>query len=662
MTFVLLHRARFAIGAEVLLELESSSGQGAESPAIDIPRLLSAELEVGGDSVGSFGAPPMCWREGLALFERFQLREDTEYFLDITVPLSLEEAKRRASLSPTWPLKPSLSSVFRRDPTRRWREAESNGDRYTTVTGHLSLRSHAGILDLSTEVGGEFRAEVVCRKLGYFEEFKALLDSLAEKAAELLLAYEAPVSLTFEVSPDEAMSDAALYFLMRYVMAPGQLPAAVAQILSSPHSILRERTATVSIEEVEDIDADALIGEIEVSALARGGPLARLFCGHTPRELAQRYAYESSDTPENRFCKAFLIHCRSLAERLESRMRVSKRAAAAREAQLWALELDEWLQHGLWQEVGALSHSTSNSQVLLKRRGYKELYRFDLALRASLSLSWPEGNAISDGLLGDSRPVSQIYEYWCFFVLRDVLRSVCQEVGGGDLLRFSKDRLHIRLAKGRQSECKFEFTTAAGAKLEVSLFYNRRFSRHLAPQKSWTGSYTASFNPDYSVLISGPDKTLHWLHFDAKYRSDSALLDAIEEAAEVNDTSEDDLSSDPSTEYTKELLRVHKLDDLFKMHTYRDGILSTRGAYVLFPGDGAGGETLGPRQNHFVRHPSALGGHRAQVVPSVGAFPLTPSHSDSQTGAIRELIRSTLEAAGGGSSYVEERAWFGPTP
>jgi len=32
--------------------------------------------------------------------------------------------------------------------------------------------------------------------------------------------------------------------------------------------------------------------------------------------------------------------------------------------------------------------------------------------------------------------------------------------------------------------------------------------------------------------------------------------------------------------YEQEILRLHRREDLFKMHTYRDGILSTRGAYI----------------------------------------------------------------------------------
>jgi hypothetical protein len=69
------------------------------------------------------------------------------------------------------------------------------------------------VLDLGTALGGSLRAEVVCRKLRYFDEFKSLIDSLAEKVTELLLAYDAPVSLSFGFSHERAQNDAALHFL-----------------------------------------------------------------------------------------------------------------------------------------------------------------------------------------------------------------------------------------------------------------------------------------------------------------------------------------------------------------------------------------------------------------------------------------------------------------
>jgi len=94
------------------------------------------------------------------------------------------------------------------------------------------------------------------------------------------------------------------------------------------------------------------------------------------------------------------------------------------------------------------------------------------------------------------------------------------------------------------------------------------------------------------------------------------------------------------------------------MHTYRDGILSTRGAYILFPGDGTG-LRMGPEnQNFFIRHPSAFRGPAAYKIPSVGAFDLCPGRNESQVPVLREFLRNVLEAVAVGRPYQEEDGLF----
>lgn len=663
MALVALHRARFDLGGSVLVEIETTLGQGRALPVLwSAPGLIEADEEIEAETLSSGGMLPMCWRDSGHLFEPFQLREDTDYLVDVTVPVPMADAERLAAAYPAWPFGARLANAFTREPVKRWREAVLAGTVHTVITGQLRLRSHAGIINLATVFGGTLQAEVVCRKLRYFDEFKALLDSLAEKAAELLLAYDTPVSLAFDISGDQADNDASLHFLMRHVMSAAHLPLAAAEIIASPHARLIERVEVIGIEEIEDGQADLIVDHLDVSALGDGGPLARFFGGYTPRELPQREMFESHDTAENRYAKALLEHCRLIAQRLESRMGARKRRAASREAHAWNLKLDELLQHGLWREVGPLGHIPANSQVMLGRRGYKELFRLDVALRMSLDLAWPHGAALADGLVGDIRPVNQVYEYWCFFVLREILQGICREVGGGNFLAVSKDGLRIQLAKGRRSECRFQFVGMNGTKLLVSLFYNRKFIRSKGPRIDWGGSYTASFDPDYSVAVRAASggSAMHWLHFDAKYRLERQQAEALFESAA--DDEEGSTTAEGSEDYEVELSRVHKQDDLFKMHTYRDGILSTRGAYVLFPGDGVGGRSHNPRPNFFVRHPAAFGGTLGKPLPSVGAFPLTPEAAGDQAGAIRDLLLATLEVVSGGLPYAEERAWFGPVP
>lgn len=659
MTALALHRVRFDLGNGVRLELEATHGRGQTmtGPWPDA-RVLGMEQELDADAVVSGGMPPMCWRDSGQLFEPFQLREDTDYFVDIAVPLDFDAATEQAKEHDAWPFDARLATVFTRDPPRRWRQIAGAERACTVITGLVRLRSHAGVINFATPYGAGLRAEVVCRKLRYFDEFKALLDSLADKAAALLLAYDSPVSAAFGLQDVLATNDAALHFLMRHVMAAGNLPLATEEILAAPHAGLIELVDDAPIEEVEEANDDLIVDHLDASALAPGGPLARLFGGYTPRTLPRRRTFETHDTPENRYAKAFLEHCQLIAQRLETRMASRRRQAAEREARSWRLLLDTTLQHGLWRAVGSLGHVPANSQALLRKRGYKELLRFDALLRLSLGLTWPQGADIADGLSGDIRPVNQIYEYWCFFTLREILQTFCREVGGGNFLVVAPDGLRVQLAKGRRSECRFEYIGASGVKVAVSLFYNRRFNRPRAPRDAWDGSYTASFDPDFSIVAKpmAAGASAHWLHFDAKYRLERQQAEALFDSAEGDD------DTAPAGDYESELMRVHKQDDLFKMHTYRDGILSTRGAYVLFPGDGIGGRVMNPNPNLFIRHPSALGAATVHAVPSVGAFPLTPNGNTEQLGVVRDLLRAALDAVARGMPYVEEHAFFSTLP
>lgn len=649
MNYAPMHRARFDLGGDCWIDIETALGEAMPLPEpIIADGLISGEGERHIARLLSGDVPPMCWRDAGHLFEKFQLREDTDYYVDVLVPFPLEEARRQFNASPGWPFAPRLKSAYVPDPPRRWRDMGGK----TLITGQIRLRSQAGILDLSPVFGGALRAEVACRKLRYFEEFKELLDSLADKAAELLLSYDSPVSLSFESTEELAINEAALHFLMRYLMSDNQLPASLEEIFVSPHGQMRERIEYASINEIEEADPELIADGVDFSDVGRGGPLARLFRGYTPLMLPERHSFESLDTPENRYAKAFLEHCSLLARRIEGGMQRRSRRASEREARAWSARIDDALQHSIWREVGPLTLIPANSQTLLRKRGYKDLFRYDLSLRMSLGLAWPQGAELSDGLLGDIRPVNQIYEYWCFFVLREILLELCRESAGGDFITVSADGLRVQLAKGASSECRFNFTSPSGAVANVSLFYNRRFTRPKAPKVNWDGSYTSSFNPDFSIRITrAVDPVSHWLHFDAKYRlqqqQTEELFMAPDEDEEVG-----------SGDYHEELSRVHKKDDLFKMHTYRDGILGSRGAYILFPGDGAGGDSDSSQPNFFVRHPSAYGGGSSQKLPSVGAFAISPGGDQSQREAIQALLRDALAAAGSGKDYDEEKAYF----
>jgi hypothetical protein len=482
------------------------------------------------------------------------------------------------------------------------------------------------------------------------------LRDVAEFLAELLLQYDSPVSIAFELSDARLASPAALLFQLRYIMADQNLPLAAEEVIDQLHVALVSKPLMRDISEVEEVDEEGLIHALDISLFESGGPLSALFRGFTPRELPVLDVYEIIDTPENRYVKHFVEECALLAQWLSSHLAGRKKIAAAREAEGWFLRLQELLAREIWRDMAPMRQFPSNSQVLLKRRGYRDILRFDLVLRLGLTLPWNQGQKLAEGLNGDIRPVNELYEYWCFFHLRRALADICNSVPPDErsLLSVTKDGLQVRLAKGTRSRTVFTYSSSAEKRVVVTLFYNRRFRRPTKNLSVWEGSYTAAFDPDYSISIAvtkGSATQRHWLHFDAKYRLEQADL------GEMLNEHGDGPSRDPEddeTSYEQEISRLHRRDDLFKMHTYRDGILSTRGAYILFPGDGVGLRTQGRDRNFFVRNPAAFDGLSAQKIPSVGAFDLCPGRDEDQIVILKGFLAAALRAVSTADSYQEE--------
>ena len=654
-----LHRVRFSWAPSTHVDIEWAKGAGETLVGfVPLPSMTICEREMAPDDYAVRGVPAICWRDDTpVLFERLQLRENTDYFIDVTLPIPKAEALRQMRERPAWPFSERLRAVFKPDPPRRWKEPDPGS---VVISGQLHLRNHAGILDLSTENGAVLRAEIVCRKIGYLVEFQTLLNEVAEFLAELLLQYDSPVSVAFDLTDARAASLAAVLFQMRYVMAEDNLPLAIEEVLSQVHATLMTETSMRDIAEVEEPSVETLVDELDVSLFEAGGPLAGLFRGYTPREMPVTELAEVIDTPENRYVKYFLEECALLAQWLATHFSKQRKIAAAREAGSWALQLQELLAHDTWHGVGVMRQFPSNSQVLFKRRGYRDVLRFDLALRLSLTLPWTQGEKLAEGLAGDIRPVSELYEYWCFFLLRRLLAELCQAElpDNSSFLSFTPEGLQVRLVKGKRSRVTFMYRQEAAKTVKLALFYNRRFQRPSRNLVSWEGSYTSVFDPDYSIAITvteGADVQKHWLHFDAKYR-----LEPAEVAQILHDSGEDVMADadDDEIGYEQEISRLHRREDLFKMHTYRDGILSTRGAYILFPGDGTGMRMEGKTQNFFIRHPSAFRGAAPYMFPSVGAFDLCPGRDGTQLPALKSFLSNVLETVATGKPYREEQGLF----
>jgi hypothetical protein len=141
-----------------------------------------------------------------------------------------------------------------------------------------------------------------------------------------------------------------------------------------------------------------------------------------------------------------------------------------------------------------------------------------------------------------------------------------------------------------------------GVRIGLELSFNREFRATASG-----GSWTRTMRPDCSLRIfpealNEPLIEPVSLHFDAKYRVGSP--------EEIFGKESEELSA--------------HADDLLKMHAYRDAILSAVGAYVIYPGQAI-----------------ELDRKFDEIVPGLGAFPLSPGQSGIADGADR--LRAFLD-------------------
>jgi predicted component of viral defense system (DUF524 family) len=637
------HQLRFEWPSGAGIEIESVSGESAnwiEEPLV--PNATGAATENKLDPLAQRGIPALAFRpEPASLYEPLQLREQTDYLVDITLPIPREVAREKWGNRKSWPLPSSLDKYFRCDPPKRW---QKEGE-LLYLTGHLNFRSYVGIADLSVPHGGQLRCEVACAKIGYFEDFQALLDAIADEFIELLVQVQGPTSFRFqerEVGEDDPLVQ---LFHLRRIMRNEQLPAAVKTISRSPHAKRVTEEEHVAPHEVRHPSPSRITRSMVRGGARQEGPLSELFRGYTPQELPKHSVSESLDTKENRYVKSFLTNLSVLVQNLADKLREAGKKGVVGEVEEWEDTLTDLLARDFWREVGQMTYFPSNSQLLQRKEGYRQIFEIDLSLQFGFQLPWKEGVEIADGLEGSARPVSKLYQYWCFFLLRSALRQICGPEGSeGSLISEDGSEFSVKLAKGKESKIKFEYDLEDENKIEVILFHNRKFKDKEKNDDKWTESYTYKYEPDFSILIIVDSEKYHWLHMDAKYKIDLEDLDDVI------------ISSIPKTE--KEILSKgniikreekgsYEREDLHKMHAYRDGLLGSRGAYVFYPGSGAD-------EDIFLRHPSDRYSDTSRPVPSVGAFQLHPDMGERQIERVKNFLDSTFRNLAKTGSYQEE--------
>jgi predicted component of viral defense system (DUF524 family) len=452
--------------------------------------------------------------------------------------------------------------------------------------------------------------EVRSTKLGYLDDYRWMLEDIAELGTGLLLERFAPSEQRLAI---DAAADADTMYqrfvFLRGLLAGERLTAALRRVTAEPY-VQWQRTDEPVAPGRGMRGSERLTRDLVKPGPRMSWPAAPCAALRTvPQRISDARSEETLDNVPNRFVRFALEEWRGLVASMLEALDAERRRAPAmserarrglREGGELADAIDELIRSPMFGEVGRLTSFPIGNQVLQKKDGYRDVLQTYLVVQLGARLAWAGGE---DVFSGGQRNVATLYEYWVYLEIAKIVSELCdQPLDLQALVAGAGDGMRLVLRRERASSIRGGFSRR-GRRFSVELCFNQQF----APGPS--GTWTKSLRPDCSLHIvpldprRGDDDV--WLHFDAKYRMDR--IDGL-----LGDDGEPAL--------------LARSDDLYKMHTYRDAIIRAVGAYIVFPGT----ERLAREQY-------------GEVLPGLGAFPLRPSRAGAAAGA--DDLRSFLHRA-----------------
>jgi len=379
-------------------------------------------------------------------------------------------------------------------------------------------------------------------KLPYCQFLRALIDDLINYLATCPFDLSSPTEFYTE---EYSYPPSPVFILHTLAHNAEVIIQALQTIWHNPYRKLATEERWVFLNEAKHVDEDTIImmlkhpeylQEYKEKELAH---LAGLLKNNVPLKVYQRQFIETLDNPENRFIKKFIDIILYWCDELERLNILNENSPHKKQIERLKNYVRYLRADPLFADVGEMTIFPASSQVLLKRDGYREcltIYRLLHLARI------PIFNRIQEAI--DNRRIDQLYEFWCFFKLSEMLAKVINGEGAKPV---------FRIKEGPQGGLEGE--TEADLGKGYKLVYNKTCK-----------GYTFNFRPDFSLMTDGKLEVV----FDAKFRFDIQDLKILEEEEEA--IREGNLE------------KVVKVDDVYKMHTYRDA-LQCRASIVVYPGD-----------------------------------------------------------------------------
>lgn len=492
------------------------------------------------------------------------------------------------------------------------------------------------------EVSETFQFEIVPDKMNYEDDYIGLTEALAEVCSELLLDYSGSTSNTFSLSEDHGKTILEQFIFLRQFCYGKNLLGLFESIKRNPDRILDQE------EELKPVGTGIPSKKFYRNPFSYGRGWKNvaekdvLSGTYLPQMVAVTRKFDKLDTPANRFVKFALQKFDSICLDLIDTLDISSQARQTEcfeEAKAIHKMLENIFRDSFFDEVGTLDIMPQDNQILQKREGYSQIFSAYAMIDLALQLDWKGKDEVYEG---ESKNVALLYEYWLFFELYKIIKSIKGSVMitiKENPFLLIEDGITISLKEGKKSCQSFEVKEQG---VKINLYYNRTFSKMEFQTTKYEGSYSRPFRPDYTLAIfpvsfnggryNGEEEAIKrgavsYIHFDAKYRvSDLTSLigknvDTIEDEVEIIDDKIDSV------------VNTYKRGDLLKMHTYNDAIRRTIGSYVLYPGS----YNVNSKGNETFRLYD-------EILPGVGAFSIKPSIGVQGEKELKSFIVSLIES------------------
>lgn len=443
---------------------------------------------------------------------------------------------------------------------------------------------------------GPVKIRVESRKISE-PTYEAMLTYIADRYANLVFSFAKPLGQNYrkqQAGKDNAYIE--YLFLKRFLLdGSPDLNAISALLLANPHIKIYRKRDYFSIDAATTPKPAMLLNLFTTTdpyaALSKGHPLRNTSIGRKiaegtgrslfPTRIDEERKILTVDTSENRFVKYFLQSVLTRLYILQQALNTARKGylnldiELNLETMIW--KIDALLADPLWHDVGTMTFIPYNSQVLQKREGYRQLFQlYSLMQLASESDFFDKSDFRN---LLETKDTPTLFEYWSFFVIKEVLDSMVRPIACGQ--HISNNALERNLNEGL---C---ITYEQG----ITLWFNKSYSGSFGfcpgdlpsacPVQN--RSYSHPFRPDIVI-----EKGARVLIFDAKFKGGRGGFYGENDDGTVT---------------------TWKDEDIDKMHCYREAISGVTGAYIVYPGV----EAL------LYKAHDAAGKHEG-----VGALPLKP--------------------------------------